>query len=728
MDFEVTFEELVQKPFSVPQNEENRFVLKGDRIESTVALDQLVGMVEARGKSFFVPWMMMCFGADIPIEKYEGLFDELKSGSFVHPPIKVVLRPTLGRHWAAYNRRKKQIEVDRPMALAASEGDNEAAWILLTALIEEFGHHIDHTLREGRGDARRDEGARFGYSLLNLGWKEQSSFAFGTYEHRHSGETRELRVDWSEVEQMAEELLGEQAQASDERDESREYFGAGRMNHGVEHPHSWGHQSIEEAALAHRPTPPADDVVARIYFGNWLRDYSQVVTDQTKKLASAETWARVVNLLSHGEFGVHSDFDVSREILGEYRWEEHIDNPTGCRGVSSDMLSFDSNLMLPRYIRWDQSPTTTALGYMVGELSAAVSIGDNVNGWRHLGQALHTLEDFYAHSNYAELALIQSGQTGIHPCTSVEFPNGKYALVTGRFGDADTAASLLLSLAEKLYATAECEFSVDEPPATWRMIAVLLEELLMRGLGTSAQVSVRREWDAHGDELLMLLHRVYQLGIRGDHPFAEMGAQAVVRTAVYGMCSVASLAAKFGATVLAAAADWLAERVLGRQALYDGTAAGVLRSAGNAIGVGQTMLAGIGPYPTHTQLAKDHDDHPLHDLAANMAKDAVADVFNQVKRSWRGQCSSSDVSRRASEYFVHPATVRPGSAAMASLVRAQGFELSRLERRRLGNPRWAVGRHWPQIQRRAGRLIERSMPEGREHLMRMLTEQWDQEP
>ena len=61
----------------------------------------------------------------------------------------------------------------------------------------------------------------------------------------------------------------------------------------------------------------------------------------------------------------------------------------------------------------------------------------------------------------------------------------------------------------------------------------------------------------------------------------------------------------------------------------------------------------MGSDPTHSQLAKDHDDHPLHELAALMAQEAVKDVGRELGKYWKGESNLSPVDV-ASSFFVHP--------------------------------------------------------------------------
>jgi hypothetical protein len=78
----------------------------------------------------------------------------------------------------------------------------------------------------------------------------------------------------------------------------------------------------------------------------------------------------------------------------------------------------------------------------------AQSDADTYEALRLLGQALHTLEDLSAHSNWVELALIEMGYRNVFPHvgenTAVRL-GGKtvFPLVTGTFGGMDFIHSLL---------------------------------------------------------------------------------------------------------------------------------------------------------------------------------------------------------------------------------------------------------------------------------------------
>jgi hypothetical protein len=84
----------------------------------------------------------------------------------------------------------------------------------------------------------------------------------------------------------------------------------------------------------------------------------------------------------------------------------------------------------------------------------------------------------------------------------------------------------------------------------------------------------------------------------------------------------------------------------------------VIRFLANQIDEAQLKLKpGVTVNPTHTQLAKDHDDHPLHVLAATCAKTAVVDIGNRMKEIWeKGATSDRQAAllNQATTYFQHP--------------------------------------------------------------------------
>lgn len=219
-------------------------------------------------------------------------------------------------------------------------------------------------------------------------------------------------------------------------------------------------------------------LVKRTYFGNWLRDYSQAVDVGSLKGANAATIRILVWVLSFMSFGYATEeFEVTEERLGVYRPEEHIDNPLGyadgldarkydqrLRGpVDPREVEIDPQTGMKNYIANESGGWATSAGYLRYSFARSIHYGrlytsgqggssgretDLCEALRCLGQALHCMEDFSAHSNYCELALREMGYRNVFPhCGASSEINlrGKrvYPIVTGTFGGVDFLHSVL---------------------------------------------------------------------------------------------------------------------------------------------------------------------------------------------------------------------------------------------------------------------------------------------
>ncbi|RMZ80217.1 hypothetical protein DV737_g3097, partial [Chaetothyriales sp. CBS 132003] len=210
--------------------------------------------------------------------------------------------------------------------------------------------------------------------------------------------------------------------------------------------------------------------VKRVYFGNWLRDYSQAVDVGTVKAVSAEAIRLLLWILGFLSFGYGSgEFEVTTDRLGCYRPEEHIDNPKDyadnldarqydrrLRGPVNERveLAINPKTGLKNYIASEKLGIDTSAGLVRKLLGRCIELGRRYGGDRNkkdlyealrlLGTANHCLEDFAAHSNYVELALIELGEKDIFPhvgrstLIQLDGARGKvYPLVTGTFGGVD---------------------------------------------------------------------------------------------------------------------------------------------------------------------------------------------------------------------------------------------------------------------------------------------------
>lgn len=216
--------------------------------------------------------------------------------------------------------------------------------------------------------------------------------------------------------------------------------------------------------------------ISRVYYGNWLRDYSQAVDVGTLKGVNSATIRILVWVLSFLSFGYATEeFETTEERLGVYRPEEHIDNPLGyadnldarkfdprLRGpVDPRELEIDPRTGMKNYIANESGGWATSAGYLRWSFARSIHFGrvytsgsrsgreeDLCEALRCLGQALHCMEDFPAHSNYTELALRELGHTEVFPHCGTQAEvnlNGRrvYPLVTGTFGAVDFLHSVI---------------------------------------------------------------------------------------------------------------------------------------------------------------------------------------------------------------------------------------------------------------------------------------------
>ncbi|KIV95756.1 hypothetical protein PV10_03372 [Exophiala mesophila] len=254
-------------------------------------------------------------------------------------------------------------------------------------------------------------------------------------------------------------------------------FGAGNIGSTSKiEGQNWRHGDLEDTllsivsarAMSGKKFSKLD--VKRVYFGNWLRDYSQAVDVGTVKYVSAEAIRILLWVLGFLSFGYGTgEFEVTTERLGCYRPEEHIDNPKDyadnedarrydrrLRGPINERLelSIDPENGMKNYIASERLGIDTSAGLVRKLLGQSIELGrqysrnknkdDLYEALRLLGTASHCLEDYAAHSNYVELALIELGERDVFPHvgrnTQVRLRDARqpvFPIVTGTFGGVD---------------------------------------------------------------------------------------------------------------------------------------------------------------------------------------------------------------------------------------------------------------------------------------------------
>ncbi|KAL0066565.1 hypothetical protein AAF712_006368 [Marasmius tenuissimus] len=222
--------------------------------------------------------------------------------------------------------------------------------------------------------------------------------------------------------------------------------------------------------------------IKRVYFGNWLRDYSQASTSSHESRPamdiagltklSADTLVLILSVLGFMTFGYATEeFEVTADRVGVYLPVEHIDNPKGYGGeedarkyhpklrppVDPRELEIDERTGMKKYMATENEGFDTSTAHIRRIFQACIDHGRRSGGeegadlyeaYRLLGTGLHTLEDLLAHSNWCEIGLRKMGHSEVF-ChvgeeTDIDTPNGRAPpLVTGTFGGADFMHSML---------------------------------------------------------------------------------------------------------------------------------------------------------------------------------------------------------------------------------------------------------------------------------------------
>lgn len=644
------------------------------QLTSTFAYDQFVHLAKDMSEMGFILFLVPTFGTDIEPAVYGKLYRAAREGSLSNPAIEVLPGLVYG-HEAGYDRKSRTIKVSKKLADAAT-GDGDDAWKLLSALTEEFGHHLDHLLRNEYstigGDADDDEGAILAYDLISFDFKGSDSVEFAHYKSsRHDGP---LRVEYAEVHEATKRWLSKAEQRSDDKAGDVEFFGAGRGEpaKGVH-----GHQSIEDVLA---DVGFSEKERLQIYYGNWLRDFSQIIDPglvrpmneyapkaaaEAKKrgdpcagkdaafLLSREGLTKLVGVLAAVEFNFGSGFRLSEDELGVYRSEEHIDNPKPPGPPESWQdnshvhpafapapiqlqLDFDAAGM-KNYIatRVPGQSCDTAVEYMQKQLKEAIRLGRSKDGFRHFGSALHVLEDYFSHSNFVELSLRKLGHDVV---AWVPIPKqGRAKLVTGRFGQFDVIASVFPKLADTVFPN---HFENYKPPVVLpngevertpaqKIVLIILQDLA-KAQETATKAGVA---ECSGRDYAQWLD-YYRTFLKTMDEFAKAEHDY---TAIQWF-------------------NWLLHHTMGRLNFVVGWVFNYLLNT-VALNVDEAQFYfDTDPNstdPTHSQLAKDHGEHPLHGLAAQLAKEAVKKVGLAMRDAWAGK--PADPVKIARSYIVHPA-------------------------------------------------------------------------
>lgn len=593
-------------------------------LHSTFALQQLTAQARKLECMPFVIMASAAFARE-PSKGLVKLYEALRQDDVANPVHTVTEH---GGFLARYDRQTQSIEVER-LAIEAALSDPAHTSPLLIAMIQAFGLYIDDVLLAPWTDqatappASLEEADQYRQSVMFFDDSVVDGAVFGHYSSPELSAPLVLAL----TDPSAYFNVQEQAEALP----TPERFSAGR---GDGTPHSFAHQSIEDVL---GEIGFGDDDRLAIYFGNWLRDYSQLLDpkivrplDAPKNFPyklSRAALTQVVDLLALKHFHVlqstpqaRAIYQVTESMVGVYRPSEHIDNPLVPAGtddpqqVDADFeplvqtddprMTLDAERSLYLYI-------DDAAHYMREKLLEAMQAGRTPAGMRSFGEALHVLEDFFAHSNFVELSLRKAGYASVLPWTTEKPCRHRYPLVTGLFAGSDIVASVAEPIAAILFPTDGLAFTPTQPGErsdTEQMLLILLEE---------------HEDPTWKNTLVSFLN--------GRDHLAEKSYFQLLQRGSWLMSMPLRIVARACNHVMNAIVTWAGDSVDDVQTLF-----------GNDPNTDATAFA------THSQLAKDHDTHPLHGLAALLARQAVNEVGRAMYDYWAGNHERDPVTLAAS--------------------------------------------------------------------------------
>lgn len=607
-------------------------------LESRFALDQLRAFAHRAEPARFAATMAAIFGYDIAPRHHLTLQGNLLTQQFPMPGYVIDADVEV----AEYDNLDRTIRI-HPDIVESAMTQPQRSWELLAILMHEFGHHVDNVLRQDivaadgssadiARDARGEEGLRYAQRMALVHHPDDMLEApIATYRAPGTASIT-LGVDLPHALQRVAATQTNPRSPAFVTDAQREGFEA-----GTGEPGKHTHENIENVLFS---LGMIYQERSTLYFGNWMRDYSQLLDPklvraehmpkQFPKVFSRKALTQIVDILSIRSFGHLRGkpglVNVTPERLGVYRPSEHIDNPR----VDASAGAIDPTTCDPDFEPWvlpgdpllEVDPDTSMKRYIYRSvetmrhgLATALDQGRTDDGLKTFGSALHILEDFFAHSNFVELSLIKVGYTRVLPWTSKAPCKWELPLVTGAFGSLDVVASMAGVVGDIFFPERSLAFD-------------------------PTREGQRSEWDK-----MMLI-------ILGEH-----------ENPVYLKTFEDFLVARDKW------ASWVGSEYVEFFLWFVGLPAQLLLNAFNAMMRGFLHLAGnrVDDYqtsiedpntsgstdPSHSQLAKDHDDHPLHELSALLAEEAVLKVGKAMLDGWENH-ENGDPVAVATRFICHP--------------------------------------------------------------------------
>jgi hypothetical protein len=272
----------------------------------------------------------------------------------------------------------------------------------------------------------------------------------------------------------------------------------------------------------------------------------------------------------------------------------------------------------------------TAVEYMEGRFKKAMAAGYTDDGLRSFGEGLHVLEDFFSHSNFIEVSLIKLGFAKVVPWVTVSAGTKRIPIVTGCFGRTDVVASVGPKLANLIPHEIEDYKKIrpGERTPTDQTILIVLEDLKAAQKADTTQKN-SNYLGIDAASCLDMYNKYLQVRDLVNSGKADFHIEWLFE-GVHTMMQAFLVVTSFTTYIL-------------------------FENASHLVDDAQTLTGpDVGLNPTHSQLAKDHDVHHFHAVAAEVAKMAVTRVGRAMHRYWVDKDMTADPVAIAKSYIQHP--------------------------------------------------------------------------
>ncbi|KIM47583.1 hypothetical protein M413DRAFT_203701 [Hebeloma cylindrosporum] len=430
--------------------------------------------------------------------------------------------------------------------------------------------------------------------------------------------------------------------------------------------------------------------IKKVYFGNWLRDYSQAMDIAGLSKLSADTLVLVVAVLGFMTFGFATEeFEITADRLGVYLPVEHIDNPKGYAEKEGDARLFHPKLRPPvspreleidertgmkKYIATENQGWDTSTAFIRRTFRACIEAGRRAGGregaelweaYRLLGTGLHTMEDLLAHSNWCEIALRKMGHKEVF-ChvgdrVTVNTPNGPAPpLVTGTFGSADFMHSLLGEAGDKLSQASVTDLSdkMNNPQGGKKIDISALKAILSKfGGGNDEKLKKGEQIQQQSQAYNFDPNNIAPPEVQKQLLDLLRWHDDIMRDIIKKMEMVPGLT-----TLLDEVSNALNEYIYTILAPYLGP---ILSQTTSVIDEGSKVVIDSDDQyevfdnpnahdPSHSLLSKDHFGLILNEPAGKIAQIIVENSVNLIVRAWSDNSNPDDVITQVLEAFHHP--------------------------------------------------------------------------